>query len=334
MSDRVRRREFLARAAALASAATLGTLAGATSRGSPIVATAQAGRGRWVSRASLPFARTEISVTHLNGKVYVLGGYAHGRVDQPFNQEYDPATDTWRDLAPMPRGLNHMGIIGFNGKIYVFGGFIEQNRNAIRDVSEYDVALNRWRELTPLPTKRGAMSVVELNGKLHLIGGRDDFSVRAHEVYDPATNSWSARTPLPTGAGRDHMGVAVMGGKIHAVGGRFDTFFYNTDLHHAYDPVTNDWRPRALLPTARSGVAAAVLGGRMFIFGGESGGGVFSENEAYDPANDSWTTMAPMPTPRHGTGAGVVGNTIYIPAGGLVTGGSRLSTTHEAFTPP
>jgi len=164
------------------------------------------------------------------------------------------------------------GVIGFSGKIYAFGGFIEQNRNAIRDVYEYDVATNRWRELAPLPAKHGAMSVVELNGKLHLIGGRDEFSIRTHEVYDPATNSWSARAPLPAGAGRDHMGVVVMGGRIHAVGGRFDTFFYNADLHHAYDPATNVWQPRAPLPTARSGVAAAVLEGRLFVFGGSLAG--------------------------------------------------------------
>lgn len=64
----------------------------------------QAGRGRWLTKAALPFPRTEISVTGLDGKVYVLGGYAHGRVDQPFNQVYDPTADAWRDLAPMPRG--------------------------------------------------------------------------------------------------------------------------------------------------------------------------------------------------------------------------------------
>ncbi len=29
--------------------------------------------------------------------------WQHGS-SQPFNQEYDPATDTRRDLAPMPRG--------------------------------------------------------------------------------------------------------------------------------------------------------------------------------------------------------------------------------------
>jgi N-acetylneuraminic acid mutarotase len=85
------------------------------------------------------------------------------------------------------------------------------------------------------------------------------------------------------------------------------------------------------MPTARSGVAAAVLGGRLFVFGGEQAGGVFSENEAYDPETDRWVAMAPMRTPRHGTGAAAVGARIYIPAGGLTNGGSRPSSVNEAF---
>lgn len=93
----------------------------------------------------------------------------------------------------------------------------------------------------------------------------------------------------------------------------------------------SSWSSRAPLPTARSGVAAAVLNRWIFIFGGERAGGVFSENEAYDPAADRWMTMTPMRTPRHGTGGTVVGSLIYIPAGGLVNGGSRPSTTNEAF---
>ena len=115
------------------------------------------------------------------------------------------------------------------------------------------------------------------------------------------------------------------------VGGRFNTFEFNTNLHDVYDPAADAWRPLSPLPTARSGVAAAVLAGRLFVFGGERAGGVFIENEAYDPRSDRWSTMTPMRTPRHGTGAAVVGQAIYIPAGGLTNGGSRPSTANEAF---
>ncbi|MGH2436785.1 MAG: kelch repeat-containing protein, partial [bacterium] len=93
------------------------------------------------------------------------------------------------------------------------------------------------------------------------------------------------------------------------------------------------WRTLAPLPTPRSGVAAAVIARRIFVFGGEETGRVFSDNEVYDPSNNTWTVMAPMPTPRHGTGGAAVGSAIYIPGGGLTVGGSRPSTIHEVFMP-
>ncbi len=293
-------------------------------------AAAPSGRGRWLTKEPLSLARAEVGVATTGGKVYVLGGYAGGRVDQPFNQEYDAASNTWRDRAPMPRGLNHVVTVGFNGRVYAFGGFIEQNRNAVADANEYDIAQDRWRTLAPLPQKLGAAAAVELGGKLHVIGGRDVVSVGVHQVYDPATNTWAERAPLPQG--RDHLGLVAVGGRIHAIGGRFNTFEYNTSLHDMYDPSGDAWLPRAPLPTSRSGVAAAVLNGWIFVFGGERPGGVFSENEAYDPTTDRWTTMQSMLTPRHGTGAATVGNAICIPAGGLVNGGSRPSTVNEMFT--
>ena len=36
------------------------------------------------------------------------------------------------------------------------------------------------------------------------------------------------------------------------------------------------------MPTARSGIAAALLGGRMFVFGGEAPAGTFNQAQAYD----------------------------------------------------
>lgn len=111
------RRTFIARSAAAGSILALGSAASMLRRVSQVSAQTQV-RGRWSNRAPLPLPRTEISLAELDGKLYVLGGYAEGRVDQPINQVYDPVTDAWRTLAPMPRGLNHVGVVGFNGKIY------------------------------------------------------------------------------------------------------------------------------------------------------------------------------------------------------------------------
>ena len=116
--------------------------------------------------------------------------------------------------------------------------------------------------------------------------------------------------PLP--GARDHVGCVAHAGAIHVIGGRFNTFEYNTDLHHIYLPDRDTWEARAPLPTARSGHGLVVYRNRLFAMGGEGGiltGGVprqakvFGQMESYDPVSDTWQHHAPMPTPRHAVGA-------------------------------
>jgi N-acetylneuraminic acid mutarotase len=76
-----------------------------------------------------------------------------------------------------------------------------------------------------------------------------------------------------------------------------------------------------------------VVGGTIYLFGGEGGEGTFRENEAYDPVRDSWEPMAPMPTGRHGLGSAVLQGRIHVISGGPTPGGS-FSDLHEVFTPP
>ena len=85
------------------------------------------------------------------------------------------------------------------------------------------------------------------------------------------------------------------------------------------------------MPTARSGVAAVVSGGRLLVMGGEGPEGTFNENEGFDPASGRWASFAGMPTARHGIGAAEVGGVVYVPSGGPTPGGSQTEV-HEAFT--
>jgi N-acetylneuraminic acid mutarotase len=99
-----------------------------------------------------------------------------------------------------------------------------------------------------------------------------------------------------------------------------------------YDPNADTWSRGPDLPTARSGITAAEIGGRVYVFGGEGAEGTFRENEAYDPARNAWQSMAPMPTPRHGLGSAVVDGRIHVISGGPTPGGS-FSNLHEVYSP-
>ena len=88
-----------------------------------------------------------------------------------------------------------------------------------------------------------------------------------------------------------------------------------------------DWRERAPAtgPAARSGHAAAMVGGRMFIFFGQGvGGAVLDDVWAYDPAANLWTSKLSRgvsPAPRFGHSAVAVGSDVLI-FGGETTAGA------------
>jgi N-acetylneuraminic acid mutarotase len=124
-----------------------------------------------------------------------------------------------------------------------------------------------------------------------------------------------------------------MDGRLYAVGGRIDgNYSRNLASNEAYDPATGRWEQRAPLPTARSGIAAAILEGRMFVFGGEAPAGTFNQAEAYDARSNGWSSQARMPTARHGLGAAAVAGRIYVISGGPRPGDSA-SAANEIFVP-
>jgi len=293
--------------------------------------------GSWSIKAPAPIKLVEVAVAAANGKIYVLGGIAPGRVYQPVNLEYDPMTDRWRERAPLPRALNHAGATGLNGKIYVVGAFTSEGHGGPLDaVFEYDPATDKWRALAPLKTPRGSVGVTVLGGKIHAIGGRgpDKVTVGTHEVYDPASGTWSELAPLPKA--RDHLAVVAAGGRIHAIGGRLDGFAENVALHDIYNPATNTWQTAVPMPTARSAVARALYQNMLVVAGGECRNQrTYSENEAYDLNAARWSTLAPLPAGRHGFGAVVIGRSLYFAAGALdCGGGGRLSDELLVFTLP
>ena len=83
-------------------------------------------------------------------------------------------------------------------------------------------------------------------------------------------------------------------------------------------------------PTARSGIAASVLNGKIIVVGGEAPS--VNQMEAYAPPSDTWSEYTPMPTARHGLGSAVVAGKMYVISGGPSPGAS-FSAANEIFTP-
>src|SRR5262249_42990665 len=72
------------------------------------------------------------------------------------------------------------------------------------------------------------------------------------------------------------------------------------------------WEARAPLPSSRSEVAAAEVGGKVYVVGGLVESGVTGALEAYDPAIDAWQVLAPLPEPAHHPSAGSLDGKLYV----------------------
>jgi hypothetical protein len=81
----------------------------------------------------------------------------------------------------------------------------------------------------------------------------------------------------------------------------------------------------------RGGIAAATVGSRIVVVGGEEPAGTIAEVEAFDPRRRRWTALSDLPTPRHGLGAVAVGRRVLVLEGG-VRPGLSFSRAAEALT--
>jgi N-acetylneuraminic acid mutarotase len=275
--------------------------------------------------ASLDTVRQEHGVGALNGEVYVVGGYAPQA--SPTVRAYDPTTMMWRDAPDFPGPLNHGNVGSANGKLYVLGLFVGGDMS-MANAQSFAFDGTSWAEVEPLPagTQRAAACVASVGDRIYVFGGRHQSrSVALSAVYDAAGDAWTELPDMPVA--REHCVAGAINGKIYIAAGRIDNIAGVEETTLEFDPANPGYVQKEPIPTPRGGVAGAVLGGRLFVFGGEGSddpSGVFPDIESYDPVSDEWEAHPPMEVPRHGMGAAEVGGRIYLPGGANREGGAAV----------
>ncbi|MFN0072931.1 MAG: Kelch repeat-containing protein [Chloroflexota bacterium] len=172
----------------------------------------------WLNRAALPVARTYLSLTASQGKLYAIGGaQSNSPILTDRNDTYDPTTNTWSARAPIPSPRGHMALVtGPDGKIFAFGG--RNDTMALALVEAYDPTTNSWSARTPMSAPRSNASATLLGGRIYVVGGVNGSQfVSTVEIYDPATDSWQTGQALPSA--RSSLGLAGLGQHLYSVGG-------------------------------------------------------------------------------------------------------------------
>jgi N-acetylneuraminic acid mutarotase len=92
----------------------------------------------------------------------------------------------------------------------------------------------------------------------------------------------------------------------------------------------DSWETKAEMPSARMNAAAAVVGGKIYVMGGEydTVNRWLAVVEEYDAETDTWATKASLPAGRRYHTAAAVGGKVYV-FGGQNSSPGTVSTTYE-----
>src|SRR6185295_735113 len=115
---------------------------------------------------------------------------------------------------------------------------------------------------------------------------------------------WTAAAASPVSRGEaEH---AVIDNKMYVFGGYTDFSATNSTRCDVYDPVSNSWTRIADMPTGVTHGGTDVVGHKVYIAAGYTGGPggsqIFatSQVQVYDVDTNTWSTIASLPQARGG----------------------------------
>ena len=258
----------------------------------------------WKVQASMPTPRHQMAVGVINGIIYVAGGCCP---TSNVLEAFDPRHNTWTTKALMPIATEPAGTVA-NGILYAIGG--NAHGFCTNAVQAYNASTNTWALVSPMLTPRCHLAAVTVSGLIYAIGGTDtsgNLHLQTMEVYDPVSDRWSPAANMPTG--RCLLAAAALDSKIYVLGGNnpeepkeprgpIDNYISNSVIFgpgsskdhsplranlEVYDPSTKKWATGSPMPTARTGVAVAVLGSSLYAVGGNGMTAFLPTNETFRP---------------------------------------------------
>jgi non-specific serine/threonine protein kinase len=182
-----------------------------------------------------------------------------------------------------------------------------------------------WRELRRMPLARQQLAAAAASGRIWLVGGLTGETTvqatRESTAYDPAINTFTEGPHLPIPL--HHASAVTRAGEVVVLGGWIPDGPNLTAV--ASDRVFalrgGRWVALPRLHHARAAAAAATVGDKIIVVGGQAGGELVKQTEIFD--GKEWKDAAPLPTPREHLAAASDGRYLY------AAGGRELAADHN-----
>lgn len=295
-----------------------------------------------ITGASIPEDRQRGSsgVVVYNGKFYLISGNRNGHkafLDDgttPANvkwfDEYDPVTDSWKELPDAPHARDHFAAAVIGDKLYVAAG--RRSKQGTPDgtfkdteaaVDVYDFTTGKWLSGSDIPddipTQRAGAAATVLQGELIVMGGEvdsnppDDLALATTEALNPANGTW--RELASMNLGRHASQAVVYNDSIYLPAGSktkgateimasenfLEVFAFDTtpqdEPEDEIEPDSSKWTSVSNSLKVRTESPCVLYQGEIYFFNGFSSSiNIEPTCEKYNPSTDEWTQLASMPS--------------------------------------
>jgi len=238
------------------------------------------------------------------------GGLPEG--GRPVPSEPTPKSNqlTYSAAAEQAYGVFESQGRAVGSKLYSFGGFDVTrlpNYGPTNRAYVYDAVANTWQAIRSMPGCGVSHGGSATDGRyVYLAGGYPAatlscegqvFGTRSVWRYDPARNDYDQLPDLPEARGGGQL--EFLNGKLHYFGGS-NLARNDVTTHYVLDVQggATSWQSAAPLPQATNHFGSAVLNGRIYAIGGQTGQDGASTTldvvQVYDPGSNTWTFAKPM----------------------------------------
>jgi N-acetylneuraminic acid mutarotase len=252
----------------------------------------------WTQIQDLPSAITHMNMVLDGRSVWFAGGFKDGykghAIAEVWRYDVDLDRYTAAPLLPAPRAGGGLALVGRN--LHYFGGLMadrdtDSSDHWVLDLGDWADHSGVWTSAAPMPVPRNQFSTVVLGGKIYAIGGQfhhDSMQLDQArvDIYDPSSNSWSSGPNLPKGHSHAEGATFVHDNAIYMLGGHTTpaggTKSQDPDILKL--TTGGQWQKIGELPMPLSSPAAAIIGDKLFVAGGASGGSTVRARMWWHPA--------------------------------------------------
>jgi non-specific serine/threonine protein kinase len=289
----------------------------------------------WTELDGMPEAAGGLGAAYAGGRVVAIGGEGTTAASDTV-QAYDIGDESWSRLPALPRARHGVAVTAIGDTVYAIGGATAAGHlGSTKEAEALDLSGKaaaaqgapnlEWRALAPTPSKREYAASTEVGGRLWQFGGigADGAAGTETAAYDRAINTWTPGPELPVPL--HHASAVTYDGEAVVIGG----FIPGEELTskqsgRVYALRGGSWERLPSLNHPRAAAAAAVVGDKIVVVGGQANGKLVSQTEVFD--GERWTDAADLPTPREHLAAASNGRYLYAVGGRDLSAAKNLAT--------